>query len=144
MEIMGQEMPETPTIPTDKIRALRLELVREENQEIFDSHNLVDIVDGLCDLLYVTLGTFTAYGFKSELVDELFSEVQRSNMSKVCKTEEEALTTVNRYDLQGINTHIVRVGEFFAVTRTDKKVLKSINYSEPDLKSILERHGVKC
>lgn len=145
MLVMGQDMPEEPIIPTDKIRALRLELVREENQEIFDAHNLVDIADGLCDLLYVTMGAFTAYGFKPELVEELFDEVQASNMSKVCQSMDEAIATMDKYYESGITTHPIKVGELYTVVRTiDGKVLKSINWKEPDLKSILERHGVKC
>lgn len=150
MKTMGQEMPDEPCIPSEKIQNLRSSLIAEENEEISNAANdgnLIEVADGLCDLLYVTLGAFTAYGFSPELVEELFNEVQRSNMSKVCKTEEEATQTSLHYHTQDPPIPVFREkhGEFWVIARlSDRKVLKSINWSEPDLKSILERHGVKC
>ena len=148
MKIMGQFKGTTPAIPFDAIRKLRFDLIDEENKELGLADNIVDVADGLCDLLYVTLGAFTAYGFTEELIQELFEEVQRSNMSKVCHTLQEAIDTKKKYGQQRVDTQIAKVfvegTTYYTVVRNDGKVLKSIKWSEPDLRSILERHGVKC
>lgn len=96
MKTMGQETPSTPTIPNEAIRRLRYKLIREENQELEDAsyaNNIVEVADALCDLRYVVEGAFRHYGFSPELADELFREVQASNMSKSCATIEEAVET---------------------------------------------------
>lgn len=150
MAIMGQEMPESPTIPNQRIVLLREGLIEEENTELSaaaTAGDIVEVADALCDTLYVVLGAFTAYGFKPELVEELFDEVQRSNMSKICKTQEEAQSTMFNYATETpsiLTSAFEKDGLWIVERKSDKKVLKSINYSEPDLKSILERHGVKC
>lgn len=150
MAIMGQELPEKPIIPSGKIQELRHELIQEENKELSDAAavaNLVEIADALCDLRYVTEGASLAYGFSPELMDELFEEVHASNMSKVCKSEQEAIETSNYYHRQSppIPVYREKHGDFWVIARlSDRKVLKSINWREPNLKTILERHGVKC
>lgn len=148
MALMGQAMPEKPTIPAPSIIGLRHELVREENNELrtaAEAKDIVEIADALCDLQYVVSGAIRAYGFSPEVFAKLFAEVQASNMSKICTSEEEAQETVAKYEAAGLNTYVKRVGEFFTVVRVeDDKVLKSINWREPDLRSILLKHGVKC
>lgn len=150
MKVMGQEMPGQPTIPPKAIQALRYGLIEEENNELSEAaakSDMVEVADALCDLRYVVEGAFRAYGFSPELADELFDEVQASNMSKICHSHEEAYDTMVSYQNQGIITHIndsLPNGLYIVVRASDNKVLKSINWKEPDLKSILERHGVKC
>lgn len=148
MAVMGQAMPPVPCIPPDHIIDLRNELIREENEELMNAaykKDIVEIADALCDLRYVVEGAFTAYGFSPVLADELFAEVQRSNMSKACVLEEEALMTQKAYLDQGIGTHITKVGAYWIVARdSDNKVMKSVNWSEPDLAGILRRYNVPC
>ena len=148
MKVMGQFMSDVPVIPENDIRSLRFSLIQEENEELVTADNIVDVADALCDSLYVLLGAFNAYGFSPELLEELFNEVQRSNLSKVCKSLTEAKDTKAKYGQQKIETVIKEVrleGEkYWTVVRLDGKVLKSIKWSEPQLKPILERHGVKC
>jgi predicted HAD superfamily Cof-like phosphohydrolase len=145
MTVMGQGLPVAPGIPASKIVSLRHSLIQEENEELLEAVNaedLVEIADALCDLHYVQIGAIKAYGFSKELFSELFDEVHRSNMSKVCSTHEEALLTIEKYNAEGIPTYTKHVGNFYVVARnSDNKVLKSINYSEPDLRSILIKHG---
>jgi hypothetical protein len=70
----------------------------------------------------------------------LFDEVQRSNMSKACKTEEEARATVSHYQSQGVDCFFEQVDELFLVYRSgDRKTLKSVFYSPADLKGILNQ-----
>lgn len=151
MKVMGQEMPDKPCIPSAKIQNLRFKLVQEENQELIDAavkHDIVEIADALCDILYVSLGAFTAYGFSQELTKALFDEVQRSNMSKVCHSEYEAHQTIDKLASQEDQSrheyYYEKVDEYWIVSRaSDRKVMKSIGYSKPDIAGILNKFGVE-
>ena len=70
----------------------------------------------------------------------LFNEVQRSNMSKACKTREEAEATVRYYkDEKGTDSfYEEKEGKFLVYREADRKTLKSVNYSPANLKKILE------
>lgn len=148
MRVMGQEMPTTPSIPSQRIQDLRFNLIHEENRELTEAASkgdIVEVADALCDLLYVVLGAFSAYGFNPVLAKELFDEVQRSNMSKVCNNFDEAALTVDRLTelFPGIQFQIDEVDIYHIVSRvSDNKTQKSINFSEPKLKPILRKHGV--
>ena len=148
MQLMGQDMPNQPTIPLAHIQQLRFGLIDEENKELADAAaagDLVEVADALCDTLYVVFGACLAYGFSPELMEKLFAEVQASNMSKACKTEKEAKLTLARYQDQfpEIPVYIKPIGEYYVICReADGKVLKSIRWEEPDLKSILIKYGV--
>lgn len=113
MEIFGQEVKTKPEFPDAETVQLRIELISEELNEFWDACNEKDIVgvaDALADILYVTYGAGHAFGID---LDKCFKEVQRSNMSKLGEDGK-------------------------PIYREDGKVLKGPNYSEPDLKSILQ------
>ena len=133
---------ESPTIPSPDRCALRVELLAEELkefQEAIKDNDLVEVADALCDLQYVLSGAILEFGLGEKFVD-LFNEVQRSNMSKGCKTELEAQATVKHYKEQkGQDCYYKKIDDLFLVFRkADNKTLKSINYSPADLKAILE------
>ena len=66
------------------------------------------------------------------------TEVFNSNMSKACATKEEAQQTVEKYKSEGVDTYIKKYNTYFVVKRKDDgKVLKSINFKEPDLKDFV-------
>lgn len=72
-----------PRLPKPDIRELRIQLLREEFEEYLRAeaaHDLVDVADALADMLYVIYGTAVSYGIP---MDEVFSEVHASNMSKL-------------------------------------------------------------
>lgn len=143
---MGQECPAQPAIPSQDIQQLRFGLIDEENKELADAaaaDDLVEVADALCDTLYVVLGACLAYGFSPELMEKLFAEVQASNMSKACSTLQEALDTRTWLCQQGSNRLddflISQVGDKWVVKRkSDGKVLKSMNWKQPNLKAILD------
>ena len=59
MKTFGQEVLSKPTLPDNKIIKLRLDLIKEELNELEDAiknKNLVEIADALTDILYVTYG----------------------------------------------------------------------------------------
>lgn len=131
-----------PAIPEEKRSALRVELISEELKELQEAiaqNDLVEIADALCDIQYVLSGAVLEFGMGDKFV-ELFNEVQRSNMSKACKTIEEAEATVKHYkENKSTDSYIKEVDGLFLVYRQeDDKTLKSINYSPADLKSILQ------
>jgi len=108
----------------------------EEYKEACEKGNIVEVLDALCDITYVSLGNgVMLHGLKDKFNDA-YAEVQASNMSKACKNEQEAIETVNvRTEQQGEPCHYEKVGDYYIVYRTrDRKVMKSINYFKPDLK----------
>lgn len=142
-KIFKQPIVDIPTIPNEKRSVLRVRLISEELKELEEAirnNDLVEVADALCDIQYVLSGAILEFGMGAKFV-ELFNEVQRSNMSKFCKTMEEAKTTVKHYkENKNTNSYIKEADGLFLVYRTkDGKILKSINYSPVDLKSILEK-----
>jgi predicted HAD superfamily Cof-like phosphohydrolase len=95
---------------------LRYKLMREENEEYLEAANnndLVEVADALGDLLYILCGTIIEHGLQYK-IEEVFDEIQRSNMSKLGEDGE-------------------------PVYREDGKVLKGPNYFKPDIESILDK-----
>ncbi len=133
---------EEPTIPSPQRCSLRVSLIAEELKELeeaIEQDDLVEVADALCDIQYVLAGAILEFGL-GEKFKTLFDEVQRSNMSKACKTEEEAIATVNYYKAKdGTESYYKEIDGLFLVYRTaDDKTLKSVNYSPADLKTILQ------
>lgn len=130
-----------PTIPSPERCKLRVELLAEELKELqqaINDNNIVEIADALADLQYVLSGAVLEFGL-GEKFKELFDEVHRSNMSKACKTLEEADATSAHYkNKDNTDSYHKEIDGLFLVYRTqDDKTLKSINYSPADLAKIL-------
>ena len=132
----------TPNIPDRKEWEFVYNFILEELEEYkhaCETGNIVEVLDALCDITYVSLGNGAMlHGLKDKMVPA-YDEVQASNMSKACKTEDEAKATVKkRSKEQGEKCHFEKVGEHFIVYRTrDRKVMKNINYFKPDLSQFL-------
>jgi predicted HAD superfamily Cof-like phosphohydrolase len=132
---------ESPGIPDEKRCALRVELIAEELKELEEAiqdKDLVEVADALCDIQYVLSGAILEFGLGDKF-KALFDEVQRSNMSKACNTEEEAIATVEFYKNEKDTECYYKEedGKFLVYRTADDKTIKSINYSPADLKSIL-------
>ena len=85
MKTFGQEVKDKPSFSSDKINKLRLDLIREELNELTEAmknKDLLEVADALTDILYVTYGAGHAFGID---LDKCFDEVQNSNMSKLGK-----------------------------------------------------------
>ncbi len=96
---------------------LRYKLMKEENDEYLEAAqngDLVEIADALGDMMYILCGTILKHGLQ-EIIEEVFEEIQRSNMSKLD-------------------------GEGNPIYREDGKVLKSELYFKPDIGNILQGH----
>ena len=83
MKTFGQEVKDKPSFSTDKINKLRIDLIKEELNELTEAmknKDLLEVADALTDILYVTYGAGHAFGID---LDKCFEEVQNSNMSKL-------------------------------------------------------------
>ena len=83
MKTFGQEVKDKPSFSSDKINKLRIDLIKEELEELTEAMNnkdLLEVADALTDILYVTYGAGHAFGID---LDKCFEEVQNSNMSKL-------------------------------------------------------------
>ena len=83
MKTFGQEVKTKPSLSTEKINKLRIDLIKEELEELTKAMNnkdLLEVADALTDILYVTYGAGHAFGID---LDQCFEEVQNSNMSKL-------------------------------------------------------------
>ena len=112
MKTYGQEIKLTPDFPENKILKLRIDLIQEELDELKEAiknKDIVEVADALTDILYVTYGAGHSFGVN---LDDCFSEVQRSNMSKL---DENGKPIFNE----------------------SGKVLKGPNYFKPDLKKYI-------
>ena len=95
---------------------LRYKLMREENEEYLDAAtngDLIEVADALGDLLYILCGTIIEHGLQHK-IEEVFDEIQRSNMSKLGADGE-------------------------PIYREDGKVLKGPNYFKPNIQEILDK-----
>jgi NTP pyrophosphatase (non-canonical NTP hydrolase) len=138
----GQPVILEPAIPSKERCDLRISLIQEELNELkeaIEANDLVEVADALADLQYVLAGTIIEFGLGDKF-KEVFDEVQRSNMSKACPSVECAEKTVEYYRKErGVDSYICERGGQFTVLRLgDDKVLKSINYSPANIKSILK------
>ena len=108
MKTFGQEVKTKPSFSSDKINNLRIDLIKEELDELqvaMKNNDLLEVADALTDILYVTYGAGHAFGID---LDKCFDEVQNSNMSKLDENGEPI------YNESG-------------------KVMKGPNYFKPDL-----------
>ena len=83
MKTFGQEVKSDPSFSSEKINKLRIDLIKEELEELKEAmanKDLLEVADALTDILYVTYGAGHAFGID---LDKCFDEVQNSNMSKL-------------------------------------------------------------
>ena len=106
-----------PTVAiSNERKQLRFELMKEENEEYLEAaknNDLVEVADALGDMLYILCGTIIEHGMQDK-IEEVFDEIQRSNMSKLGDDGK-------------------------PIYREDGKVLKGPNYFKPNIKAILEK-----
>lgn len=95
---------------------LRFNLMDEENKEYLDAaqnNDIVEVADALGDMLYILCGTILEHGMQYK-IEEVFNEIQRSNMSKLGEDGK-------------------------PIYREDGKVLKGPNYFKPNIEIILNK-----
>ena len=114
MQAFGQQVEDQPTWPDFNTRELRVDLIQEEVDELVEAianKDMVEIADALADILYVVYGAGHSFGID---LDECFTEVHASNMSKL--------------------------GDDGKPVKADNgKVMKGPGFFPPDLESILNQ-----
>jgi len=138
----GVPVLETPQIPSKERCDLRINLMQEELNEIkeaIEKGDVVEIADGLCDLIFVCCGSILEFGM-SDKFNDLFQEVHNSNMSKACSSHKEAIETLLHYKQKDGTEGVYKEedGKWLVYRKEDNKVLKSVNYSPANLKDIIE------
>lgn len=116
-ESFGLGVRHTPTANlAPKTLQLRYDLMKEENEEYLEAalnNDLVEVADALGDMLYILCGTIIEHGMQDK-IEEVFEEIQRSNMSKLGEDGK-------------------------PIYREDGKVLKGPNYFKPDIAGVLKQ-----
>jgi len=136
--VMGKPNSYNPVIPDEKEWMFVYNFILEELEEYkhaCETNDIVEVLDALCDITYVSLGNGAMLHGLKDKVWPAYQEVQASNLSKACTSEEDAQETVRvRSAEQKEPCHYEKVGRYFIVYRTrDRKVMKNINYFRPDL-----------
>jgi len=134
-------IPAQPTIPSKERSALRVALLSEELKELevaIKENDLLEIADALCDLQFVLSGAILEFGL-GDRFGALFAEVHRSNMTKACKTPEEAEKTIDYYKQKDQTEAYYKEkdGMYLVYRKSDHKTLKSIEYSPAILEKLL-------
>lgn len=153
MQKFGQDTPSVPCVPSLAVRKLRAALILEEAFEtceamglqiIFDLHilldsvvvktpNVVEVLDGLCDLDYVgRCGTAIAFGIPEDILKVAQDEVHRSNMSKLW-TEQDIANAREKYPDAIVESY----GGGLYRLKVDGKTIKSPTYSPANLEQFL-------
>ena len=113
----GLGVAKKPTIDLSKETVkLRFNLMKEENEEYFEAarnNDIVEVADALGDMLYILCGTIITHGFQNK-IEEVFDEIQKSNMSKLGKDGK-------------------------PIYRSDGKVMKGPDYFKPNIRAILKK-----
>ena len=112
MKTFGQDVKNKPSFSSEKINKLRIDLIKEELDELTEAmknKDLLEVADALTDILYVTYGAGHAFGIN---LDKCFEEVQQSNMSKLGKDGK-------------------------PIYNEDGKILKGPNYFKPNLSKFI-------
>ncbi|QHI36191.1 hypothetical protein IMCC3317_15500 [Kordia antarctica] len=111
----GLGIKNTPTANLGEAKnMLRFNLMKEENEEYLEAaqnNDLIEVADALGDMLYILCGTIIEHGMQ-EKIEEVFEEIQRSNMSKLGADGK-------------------------PIYREDGKVLKGPSYFKPNIGAIL-------
>lgn len=142
-EVMGKPNNYNPVIPDEKEWMFVYNFILEELEEYkhaCETGNIVEVLDALCDITYVSLGNGAMLHGLKDKVWPAYQEVQASNLSKACTSEQEAQDTVRvRSAEQKEECHYEKVEDYYIVYRTrDRKVMKNINYFRPDLSKFLQ------
>lgn len=140
------EMQSNVFTENKKLTKLRLDLILEEVSELkeaIDTHDFTEVIDALSDILYVVYGAASSFGIN---INKAFDIVHKSNMSKLCTSEEQAQKTVENYRKlyeSGSSTYDspeYRLSDnkkyWVVFNKSSGKILKSIDYTPANFESL--------
>lgn len=149
LDRIGKKKPQRPQFMDNHEKKMNMTLIDEEVQELMialsNNNDIKELCDAYFDVLWVVTQSAMMNGIN---INDIVRAGASSNLSKFCSTEEEALETVEAY-MKGthpnklgefIDTYVEAVEDHWIVKRTsDGKVMKSINFREPDFSFIEDR-----
>lgn len=147
LTLAGKKAPDKLEVPNKEFAELWKKLMLEEVEETYQAMlkgDIVETIDGAVDCDWVLNNlTHKAGMLKGGIYQKAFTEVDNSNFSKYCKTEEEAVKSVKHYaertDDKQCEAYYKQVGNYWVIFRkSDDKILKSVNYKPADIKSIVD------
>ena len=146
-QLFGKLNNKIPTIPEKMERDFIYNFIQEELDEYkvaADDGDIIGVMDAFCDIMYVLSAGIMAYGLKDKFL-AAYNEVQQSNLSKSCATEEEADATAKfRAAASQRPCHFEKRGDKYVVYRSeDRKVQKSLSYFAPNLKQFFTQEELK-
>jgi predicted HAD superfamily Cof-like phosphohydrolase len=149
-ETMGksESNSHTPTIPDTKSWMFIYNFILEElneYKEACEDGDIIEVADALGDIMYVLCNGIMQHGLKDRFQD-LYNEIQRSNLSKACSSEQEAIETAkHEAERVGEATYFEQIKEnvWVVYRQRDKKILKSINYSRPNLAQFFTKEEIE-
>ena len=146
-QLFGKLNNRIPTIPEKMERDFIYNFILEELDEYkaaAEKGDIVEVLDAFCDIMYVLSAGIMAFGLKDKFLSA-YNEVQESNLSKSCSTEEEADATAKfRTAASQRPCHFEKRGNKYVVYRSeDRKVQKSLSYFAPNLRQFFTEEELK-
>ena len=141
--LQHKDEPQMNVFEDKKLVNLRISLIQEEVNELKDAikdKDFTEVIDALGDILYVVYGSGSSFGID---LDKAFDLIHKSNMTKLCKSEEEAIQTVEWYkeNESRYDTPAYRLSDdkkyYVVYNESTGKILKSINYKPVKFDRIL-------
>jgi predicted HAD superfamily Cof-like phosphohydrolase len=145
----GLDIPRTPDpnlLENKSLVKLRIDLIEEEVQELkqaLQEKNQLEVLDALADILYVVYGAGIAFGMD---LDKAFDLVHKSNMSKLCLSEQEAKETVEWYKKEyeekrlsydsPVYQYKQDLDKYVVFNKSSGKILKNKYYKPVDLSGL--------
>lgn len=148
LDRLNVDKPSVPTFMSPTERELHVNLVKEEVNELLtavENNDMVEICDGIADSIWVITQLGMLHGVN---INEVITECLRSNLSKFCDSDQEAIDTIKAYhdgthpDKMGISISVYyeqRGDKWIILRAKDDKVMKSINFTPPNFTHITNR-----
>lgn len=148
--VKNETKVQTNIFENEKLVNYRMSLITEEYNELLEAvkeKDLTETIDALSDILFVVYGMYTALGINA---DDAYDIVYKSNMSKVCDTEEDAKESVKRY-LEEIPQRYDSPAykltpdskKFLVYNKSTNKILKNYKYFPADFNKLLENDTLR-
>lgn len=134
--VFGHSVNHVPQFPTQQEHEMRMAFLREEIKELdeaYQERDLAKYADAIVDTKYVLNGLVIESGMQ-HVLQPMFDEVHKANMSKACKSKENADDVVESLRVLGTEAHkVFRSGAYVVYRTEDKKVMKPLSFMPPDL-----------
>ena len=126
-----------------------LNIVNENTLEIINNNNmsanekLMNIQSNLYKILSLCYYISNLINISHILLELCFDEVHESNLTKLCKTQDEANETIlwylqNKKNIYPNPMYRINNGYYIVYNADDNKILKSINFKLPNIQNVLK------